>query len=223
MDQLQRRAKTIDDLVRRFQSEKTANPPAWILPPASCQFVTALCGLFQDCRAFEFGSGRSTHALRSASQFTTTVESSDEWLARTEEDQPSKREADRTFVIPLRRLWNRARLIESFDVSSERAALEALRQSNVVLVDSPPNPAKREHALFTALRFAPVGAVIVLDDLEVRAVGRFAHRLATQNKNTFRFWLLDMDHQLGVFLKVHDVRVRSRPTLREFIGTWLRV
>jgi len=65
--------------------------------------------------------------------------------------------------------------------------------------------------------------VIVLDDLEIRATGRFAHRLARQNLKRFRFWRLNIDHQLGVFLKLRAGRIRSRPGLIEFVGTWLRV
>lgn len=69
---------------------------------------------------------------------------------------------------------------------------------------------------------APAGAVIVLDDLEVPATSRFAHRLARQNSNRFRFWLLEIDHQLGVFLKLRAGKMRSRPSFRELVGAWLR-
>jgi hypothetical protein len=92
----------------------------------------------------------------------------------------------------------------------------------LILVDSPPNPAKREHALFLAMDQAPVGAVIVLDDLEVPATSRFAHRLARQNADRFRFWLLEIDHKLAVFLKLAAGKMRSRPSFREFVGAWLR-
>ena len=114
------------------------------------------------------------------------------------------------------------RPIESFDLASHSEALARLKQSHLILLDSPPNPAKREHALFLALQYAPVGAVIVLDDLEIRATSRFAFRLARQNAWQFRFWTLPIDHQLGVFLKLRQARVRSLPSLREFVGTWLR-
>jgi hypothetical protein len=97
-----------------------------------------------------------------------------------------------------------------------------LQRARLILVDSPPNPAKREHALFLAMDQAPVGAVIVLDDLEVSATSRFAHRLARQNADCFRFWFVEIDHKLGVFLKLRGGRIKSRPSLREFIGTWLR-
>lgn len=174
--------------------------------------------------AFEFGSGRSTHALRRASAATASIEDSADWLSRTEqlEGSVAKRETDYSEVISLTRCWNRLRPIESFDVARQRESLARLMQARLILVDSPPNPAKREHALFLALHHGPVGAVIVLDDLEVSASSRFAHRLAAQNAGLFRFWLLNVDHKLGVFLKVQSGRIRSRPTLREFVGTWLR-
>lgn len=174
--------------------------------------------------AFEFGSGRSTHALRRAATATASIEDSAEWLDRTEqlENSIKKREADFSEVIPLTRCWNRLRPIESFDVGAQRESLHRLQRARLVLVDSPPNPAKREHALFLAMDQAPVGAVIVLDDLEVAATSRFAHRLARQNADDFRFWLLEIDHKLGVFLKLSRSRIKSRPSLREFIGTWLR-
>jgi len=73
-----------------------------------------------------------------------------------------------------------------------------------------------------ALQYTPAGAVIVLDDLEIRATARFAQRLARHNRKLFRFWLLDIDHSLGVFLKLRHDRIRSRPSLIEFVGTWLR-
>ena len=174
--------------------------------------------------AFEFGSGRSTLSLRRASAATASVEDSADWLDRTEklDDQVKQRETDFSAVIPLTRCWNRLRPIESFNVAAQRESLQRLQGARLILVDSPPNPAKREHALFLAMDQAPLGAVIVLDDLDVSATSRFAHRLARQNANCFRFWLLNIDHKLGVFLKLRAGRIRSRPSFREFVGTWLR-
>jgi hypothetical protein len=97
-----------------------------------------------------------------------------------------------------------------------------LQSAKLILVDSPPNPAKREHALFLAMDQAPPGAVIVLDDLEVGAASRFADRLARQNADRFHFWRVEIDHKLGVFLKGRAGKMRSRPSFREFVGAWLR-
>jgi hypothetical protein len=191
----------------------------------SCQFLEEAAALLpNDSSAFEFGSGRSTHALRRVSAATASIEDSGGWLSRTEqlEGSVAKRGTDYSRVIPLTRCWNRLRPIESFDVPAQKEALQHLRLARLILVDSPPNPAKREHALFLALHHSPAGAVIVLDDLEVAATARFTERLAHQNANLFRFWRVRIDHQLGVFLKVRPGRIRSRPTFREFVGAWLR-
>jgi len=162
--------------------------------------------------------------LRRVSAGTASIEDSPDWLARTEElDQAiQRRETDHSQVIPLTRCWNRLRPIQSFNVAAQRESLERLKRAHLILVDSPPNPAKREHALFLAMDQAPVGAVIVLDDLEVSAAARFADRLARQNADRFRFWRVQIDHQLGLFLKLGAGRMRSRPSFREFVGTWLR-
>jgi hypothetical protein len=191
-------------------------------------------------RGFEFGSGCSTHALRRALAAVSTIEHSAEWLERTENfdnsaaqlaclnpaslTKPSrkKRASDETAVVALSRCWYRLRPIESFDLENQVAVLAYLQQSRLVLIDSPPNPAKREHALFLALRYTPAGAVIILDDLEIRATKRFAQRFAQQNRNLFRFWILDIDHRLGVFMKLRPGRIHSRPSLIEFVGAWLR-
>ena len=191
----------------------------------SCGFLEEVAPLLPaESTAFEFGSGRSTHSLRRVAAATASIEDSADWLSRTEqlENSVAKRDGDYSAVIPLTRCWNRLRPIQSFDVARQRESLARLRQARLILVDSPPNPAKREHALFLAMDQAPVGAVIVLDDLEVSAASRFAHRLAAQNADLFRFWLATIDHKLGVFLKVRAGRIRSRPTFREFVGSWLR-
>ncbi|HEY2138460.1 MAG TPA: hypothetical protein VGH00_00165, partial [Chthoniobacterales bacterium] len=198
---------------------------AWVLPPRSCAFLEEVAALLpQGSTAFEIGSGRSTHSLRRNSAGTASIEDSADWLGRTEqlEGATPKRHSDFSDVVPLTRCWNRLRPIQSFNVAAQRESLVRLQQAKLILVDSPPNPAKREHALFLAMDQAPVGAVIVLDDLEVPAASRFAERLARQNADRFRFWLVEMDHQLGVFLKLRSGRMRSRPSLREFVGSWLR-
>jgi hypothetical protein len=174
--------------------------------------------------AFEFGSGRSTHSLRRAAAAASSIEDSADWLSRTEqlEGAIAKRDSDFEQVIPLTRCWNRFRPIESFNVAAQQESLQRLQRARLILVDSPPNPAKREHALFLAMDQAPVGAVIVLDDLEVSATLRFAERLARQNAGRFRFWVLRIDHKLGVFLKLRSGKMRSRPSFREFVGSWAR-
>jgi hypothetical protein len=215
-----------------------------VLPPLSCQFLEDVAAILPEAsRGFEFGSGQSTHALRLALVATFSVEHSAEWLEQTENSNqiatsgtqldrlkrssaPSasitKRATDAMAVVPLTRCWHRLRPVESFDLEKRPGVLAHLREARLVLIDSPPNPAKREHALLLALRYAPTGAVIVLDDLGIRATARFAQRFARQNRKLLRFWILDIDHRLGVFLKLRRGRIHSRPSLVEFVGTWLR-
>jgi len=214
-------------LVAEFNgaTASSAQVPAWILPPRSCEFLENVAALLPTgSTAFEFGSGRSTHSLRRASAGAASIEDSADYLTRTEslENGIAKRDTDFSGVVPLTRCWNRVRPIESFNVLAQRESLQRLQQARLILVDSPPNPAKREHALFLAMDQAPVGAVVILDDLEVSATSRFAHRLARQNADRFRFWLLEIDHKLGVFLKLRAGRMRSRPSFREYVGAWLR-
>ena len=214
-------------LVDDFQGAagRAEEVPAWILPPRSCEFLEKVAALLPPgSTAFEFGSGRSTHSLRRASAGAASIEDSADYLARTEalENGIAKRDSDFSGVVPLTRCWNRLRPIESFNVLAQRESLERLQKARLVLVDSPPNPAKREHALFLAMDQAPAGAVIVLDDLEVDATSRFAHRLGRQNADRFRFWFLEIDHKLAVFLKLRAGKMRSRPSFREMIGAWLR-
>jgi hypothetical protein len=222
---LDQRANGIERLVSRCEEGRPPGPvPEWVLPPSSCNFLKDLASLFPEPPfAIELGSGCSTHALRDVTSRTVSIEDSGEWLDRTESGKSSKRPSDATYVVPLRRLWNRGRLIETFDFTSRPGILDLVQSAQLILVDSPPNPAKREHALFTALRYASIGAIIILDDLEVRAVQRFSQRLALQNRHTFRFWAVAIDHRLGLFLKTGSGRIHSRPSLREFVGTWLRV
>jgi hypothetical protein len=215
----------LERVIAKYQREpRPAEVPAWVLPPMSCAFLSEAAALVPDSpRAFEFGSGQSTRILRENSPATTSIENSREWLEKTETNVAGPgRAGDFTRVISLGRCWNRLRPIESFDLAAHPLVLEQLQRSRLILVDSPPNPAKREHALYLALENAPPGAIVILDDLEVRAVTRFASRLARQNAGLFRFWILPIDHQLGVFLKLAHGRVRSWPSLREFVGTWMR-
>jgi hypothetical protein len=215
--------RLVDDFQRAAGHAEQVLP--WILPPRSCEFLEKVAALLPPgSTAFEFGSGRSTHSLRRASAGAASIEDSADYLARTEalENGIAKRDSDFSGVVPLTRCWNRLRPVESFNVLAQRESLERLQKARLVLVDSPPNPAKREHALFLAMDQAPAGAVIVLDDLEVEATSRFARRLARQNADRFRFWFLEIDHKLGVFLKVGAGRMRSRPSFREIVGAWLR-
>ena len=201
-------------------------PPAWILPEPSCELLKKIGALGEaPLYAFEFGSGRSTLALRSVCAGVTSVEDSREWLDKTEDQAAAfpKRESDSTGIVPLTTCPLGVVTCKSFDLDAHTELLQRLQDSRLILVDSPPNPATREHALLLALRHAPVGAVIVIDDLEVQATTRFTTRLARDNAETFDFLHVPIDHGLGIFEKKKSgSKLSLRPTFREIIGTWLR-
>jgi hypothetical protein len=210
---------------RAMVKEAGYRPPIWILPPPSCDLLKRLARRFPSAPlAFEFGSGRSTAALRSVCRGVTSIEDSSEWLEKTEEllGQVKKRDTDLTTVVPLSRCFIKLVPYRSFSLKKRPELLERLAAADLILVDSPPNPATREHALVTALRHAKVGALIVLDDMDVGATFRFAHRLARDNPGVVDFLTVQIDHILGVFQKTATGRIAYRPSLREIVGAWRR-
>ncbi|MCE0499233.1 MAG: class I SAM-dependent methyltransferase [Methylacidiphilales bacterium] len=222
----------LDNLVRQeiadylnFCRDTGYQPPAWILPEPSCALLKKICALSDaPIQAFEFGSGRSTLALRSACVGVTSVEDSAEWLAKTEEFAAGfpKRDTDFTAVVPLTACPLGFLTCKSFDLDGHSDLLRRLQLSGLILIDSPPNPATREHALILALRHARPGAIIVLDDLEIQTTFRFATRLGRDNSDSFDFLHVPIDHGLGFFEKKARSRLVLRPSLREIIGAWFR-
>ncbi|HUB67507.1 MAG TPA: hypothetical protein VL981_08490 [Candidatus Methylacidiphilales bacterium] len=210
---------------QNFRRDTGYQPPNWILPGPSCALLKKICALSTPpIQAFEFGSGRSTIALRSVCAGVTSVEDSDEWLATTEglASEFPKRDTDFTAVVPLTACPLGLFTCKSFDLDSRPELLGRLQQSHLILVDSPPNPATREHALILALRHAPIGAIIILDDLEIRATSNFAARLARDNLSAFDYVTVPIDHHLGLFEKCSQSKLVLRPSLREILGAWLR-
>jgi hypothetical protein len=200
-------------------------PPIWILPDPSCALLKKICRfLSAEPLAFEFGSGRSTLALRSVCSGVTSVEDSPEWLEKTEElpGQVIRRPLDLTSVVSLSPCRLGFVPYRSFQLESRLDLLQRLENADLILVDSPPNPATREHALFIALQHARTGAVIVLDDMDVNATRRFAERLAADNTATLDFLAVPIDHVLGVFQKIAPRPIRYHPGLREIVGAWRR-
>ena len=199
--------------------------PAWVLPEASCEFLNQLAiALGPDATAFEFGSGASTVVLRKRFAAVTTVEDTAEWLDKTEHlpGITPKRPTDKTRAVPLTRCHLGIIPYHSFDLDRRIELLQRLEAADFILVDGPANPATREHVLCSVLQHAKPGALILLDDLEVRATRRFAERLARDNAPMFDFYDLPIDHGLALYAKKAMGHVGYHPTLREMIGAWLR-
>jgi hypothetical protein len=218
---LQQEIDTYQILVR----ETNYQPPIWILPGPSCELLKKLGEkIGPQAQAFEFGSGRSTIALRSVCSGVTSVEDSAEWLQKTEAlpDQVPRRKGDLTVVVPLTTCRLGLVPFKSFDLTHHSELLRQLQTADLILVDSPPNPATRENALFTALQQAKPGALILLDDLDVPATKRFAQRLARTNPGCLEFLLIPIDHELGLFQKTAALPISYSPSLREILGAWRR-
>jgi hypothetical protein len=198
---------------------------AWVLPEASCEFLEKLgAALGPEAVAFEFGSGASTVVLRRLFAAVTSVEDTAEWLDKTEHlpGITPKRPADKTRAVPLTRCHLGIIPYHSFDLDRRIELLQRLEAADFILVDGPANPATREHALCSVLQHAKPGALILLDDLEVRATRRFAERLARDNATMFTYFDIPIDHGLALYQKKAMGHVGYHPTLREIIGAWLR-
>ncbi len=199
--------------------------PAWVLPEASCDVLETIgTALGPVATAFEFGSGASTVVLRRCFAAVTTVEDTAEWLDKTEH-LPGimlKRPADKTRAVPLTRCHLGIIPYHSFDLDRRIELLQRLEAADFILVDGPANPATREHVLCSVLQHAKPGALIFLDDLEVRATRRFAQRLARDNASMFTYHDLAIDHGVAIYHKKAMGHVVYHPTLREIVGAWLR-
>jgi hypothetical protein len=198
---------------------------AWVLPGPSCELIEKIgAALGPQATAFEFGSGASTVVLRKLFAGVTSIEDSAEWLDQTEHlpGITPKRPEDKTRAVPLTRCHLGIIPYHSFDLDRRIELLQRLEAADFILVDGPANPATREHALCSVLQHAKPGALILLDDLEVRATRRFASRLARDNASMFAYFDIPIDHGLALYHKKAMGHVGYHPTLREMVGAWLR-
>jgi hypothetical protein len=200
-------------------------PRAWILPEPSCDLVERIgAALGPQATAFEFGSGLSTVVLRKVFAAVTSIEDSAEWLDKTERlpGITPRRAEDKARVVPLTRCHLGIIPYHSFDLDRRIELLQRLEAADFILVDGPLNPATREHTLCSVLQHAKPGALVLLDDTDVRATHRFAARLARDNADMFDYFEIPIDHGLALYHKKTMGHVGYHPTLREMAGAWLR-
>lgn len=175
-----------------FNTGVTLPAAGYVLPPASLALIGRCLEHLGVRRVFEFGTGLSTELFLGAGCHVTAIEDGERWLAevigRLDADV---RDSFVAYRLPLRRVWLRGAPIQSWTLPA--AALNALREADFVLIDSPALPPFREHALALALRHA-TGALIVVDDANIPTVARFCRRLAERNGAAFAH--LPLDHGL---------------------------
>jgi len=190
----------------------------YALPPSSLALLAACVSRLQIRRVFEFGSGQSTWQFLGAGCEVAAVENDESWLASTSASlEISRRERFTPFLLPLQRVWLGGAPLRSWILPD--AALAALRDADLVLVDSPAWPPFREHALTLALQHSRE-ALIVVDDANIPTVGRFCHRLATQNR--VAHFQTKMDHGLFFIHAAGARTVDSRRPLIETLKAWRR-
>ncbi len=214
-----------ENVVRFLQSELPSlcrddhhGEAGYALPPASLALLVECVKRLQVRRVFEFGSGQSTREFLAAGCQVTVVEDSEAWLAETSATlDPGQRERFAPHRLPLRRVWLEGAPLQSWVLPE--AALAALRDAELVLVDSPAWPPFREHALTLALEHSR-GALIVVDDANIPTVQRFCRRLADQNRATH--FHTSMDHGLLFLCPTGSGAVDLHRPLIETLKAWRR-
>lgn len=190
----------------------------YALPPASLALLVDCVKRLRVQRVFEFGSGQSTREFLAAGCQVTVVEDSEAWLAETSAAlDPTQRALFTPHRLPLRRVWLAGAPVQSWVLPE--AALTALREAELVLVDSPAWPPFREHALTLALEHSR-GALIVVDDANIPTVQRFCRRLAAQNHATH--FHTTMDHGLFFLHPTGHGAVDLHRPLIETLKAWRR-
>ncbi|HEY2343246.1 MAG TPA: hypothetical protein VGH90_09470 [Chthoniobacteraceae bacterium] len=190
----------------------------YALPDASLALLADIVSRLGIRRVFEFGSGRSTGLFLGLGCAVTAIEDSREWLEQTlAKIDATKRESLRAHVLPLQRVWVGGAPMQSWVLPTE--ALRALKEADLVLVDSPALPPFREHALTLALEHARQ-ALIVVDDAAIPTVARFCRRLAQYNDAPFRE--LALDHGLFLCGPAKRAPIRLGRSLLETIKAWRR-
>ncbi len=196
----------------------THDEAGYALPGASLALLAHCTVRLGVRRVFEFGSGQSTRDFLAAGCDVTCVEDSEKWLANTIAMLDAGQRARLTAVrLPLRRVWLAGAPLRSWTLPS--SALAALRDADLVLVDSPAWPPFREHALSLALAHCR-NALVVMDDANIPTVHRFCRRMAT--RNGIPFFRTMMDHGLYFMGAAGSGSADVRRSILETIKAWRR-
>jgi hypothetical protein len=188
---------------------------SYALPDASISCLREVIARLCLTRIFEFGSGRSTQIFLQAGCSVISLEHSETWLAETARRlRPEENARWQSVHAPLRQIWHKGAPFSSWQLTPELMA--RLSAAELVLIDSPPLPPSREHALILALRHA-CGALIVVDDANIPTVRRYCARLARQNH--LEMFQTRMDHGL-CFLAPMAASPNESRGLWEMLRVW---
>lgn len=206
------------------QMSPVQSDSGFALPEATLSLLGSLVSGLEIRRVFEFGSGRSTKVFLAAGCQVTCLESSAHWLKQTLQEIPGDSQQRVVATAqPLETVWHGVAPLRSWKLTDQTRA--ALSTAELILIDSPPFPPFREHALIHSLLYA-TQAILVIDDANIPTIGRFCRRISRLNPHLSTFWT-EKDHGLFFFGKA-DVRplrfqrglIETGKMWRRFIAGW---
>ena len=198
-------------------ADDPANPAA--LPDVSLNFLAELCRVLNAQTAFEFGSGRSTLTFLEAGLRVVSVEDSAYWMEKTVERIPvAVRTSHTPLTVSLELLWRWGVPYRSWRLTDKLQAL--LRDTDIVLIDSPYYAPFREVTLYDVLQQVRRG-IVVLDDTRIPTLARFCARLAAANPHVLHV-SVPVGHGLSLFACTADTPVRLPFDLTESLKGWRR-
>ncbi len=201
------------------QPRITGADAGFALPNSSLALLRDIIDELELKQVFEFGTGRSTQLFLDCGCHVTAVEDNEDWLRRTLMALAwEPRSRLRAKLCPLKTVYDDGSPFLGWRLDREQR--QALRDAELVLIDSPAFPPFREHALITALKLNR-RAVVVLDDAAIPTVQRFCTRLTARNQLVRHY--TRMDHGLFFFCPPPaDTRLDTARGWVETVKAWRR-
>jgi hypothetical protein len=198
------------------QIPSTDEDSGFALPKGSLDFlreVVKQCGIR---RIFEFGSGQSTRIFLESGADVYSLENDSRWLEETKNGLPPNLLDKWTSRFePLQLILDGVSPFFSWKL--DEITLEAIRNADLVLIDSPAHPPSREMPLIETLRSGCKG-IIVVDDLRIPTLERRVQAIASGNSQ-IKYRLLAREHGLGLLHNQEPNRhtIKSNRSIAETI------
>ena len=173
----------------------TVEDSGFALPKGSLNFLREVVNRCGVRRVFEFGSGQSTRIFLETGAGVYSLENDIRWLEETKKSLPPDLLDHWTpRCESLRLMFDGISPFLSWKI--DEPALEAMRNADLVLIDSPAHPPSRELALIQTLRSGCNGLIMV-DDLRIPTLERRVQSIVTRNPEIL-YRPLTREHGLGL-------------------------